>query len=153
MEFYLVRHGEAKSEAVDPLRPLTEAGKRDVEKVAQDAVARQVRIFEILHSDKLRAKETAVILARYLSPLGGLRETKNLGPENDPSLAQMELESALNPLMMVGHLPHLSRLVSMLIWGNPEREMIEVPAGAILCLSYDDGKWKQQWKLAPAMIC
>ncbi len=34
MELYLVQHGEAKSKAEDPQRPLTQRGREDVARVA-----------------------------------------------------------------------------------------------------------------------
>lgn len=34
MHLYLIQHGDAKSEQEDPARPLSDKGRRDVEKVA-----------------------------------------------------------------------------------------------------------------------
>ena len=59
MDFFLVRHGEAEPEHRDRRRPLTPDGRREVEKIARAAAARRLKIAEILHSEKLRAKETA----------------------------------------------------------------------------------------------
>ncbi len=42
MALYLVQHGAAKSESEDPVRPLTEEGRRVVERVAEFLVARGV---------------------------------------------------------------------------------------------------------------
>ena len=149
MEFYLVRHGEAKAEHEDPERPLSEKGRREVEQVARAAAQRGIQISEILHSDKLRAKETAEILANSLSPWSGIREIKGLSPEDDPLVIKVELESAKKPLMLVGHLPHLARLASLLITGDSERQVIEFPPAAIACLSQAKGRWEIKWTLAP----
>src|ERR1700675_4810039 len=110
MDFFLVRHGEAKPDRDDPRRPLSDRGRTDVEKIARAAAAKKIKVAEILHSDKLRAKETAEILARFLSPAGGVRQISELAPEDDPLLAAAELEAAVASLMLVGHLPHLGRL-------------------------------------------
>ena len=59
---------------------------------ARAAAARQIKIAEILHSEKLRAKETAEILTRFLSPARGVREISGLSPEDDPLSAKAELE-------------------------------------------------------------
>ncbi len=37
MKLYLVQHGEAKKKEEDPLRPLSESGREDVQRVAKYA--------------------------------------------------------------------------------------------------------------------
>ena len=150
MDFYLVRHGEAKSEAEDPRRPLSDQGRKEVERVASTAGKRSLGVSQILHSDKLRARETAEILARYLSPPGGVHEIKGLGPQDDPLVAKAELEAAQSSLMLVGHLPHLGRLVSMLVIEDPDKEVVDFPAAAIVCLSHGEDVWKVCWTLVSA---
>lgn len=152
MEFYLVRHGEAKSEHQDPRRPLSDRGRREVGQVARAAAQKGIRVSEILHSDKLRAKETAEILAQSLSPWGGIREIQGLSPEDDPLVIKVEMESAKEPLMLVGHLPHLSRLVSLLVKGDPENEVVNFPPAAIVCLSHVKGAWEVKWTLTPEKL-
>ena len=125
MEFYLVRHGEARSEAKAPGRPLSDQGRKDVEQVARAAAAKGARISTILHSDKLRAKQTAEIMSQFLSPQNGIRKISGLSPEDDPLVARAELETAKGSLMLVGHLPHLSRLASLLVTGDQEREIVD----------------------------
>jgi phosphohistidine phosphatase len=146
---YLVRHGEAKSEVEDQRRPLTEFGRSQVEKTGRAAVARGVRAAEIWHSDKLRARQTAEILARFLAAQDSLREIEGLAPNEDPTIAQVEIKGAPDPIMVVGHLPHLSRLASLLVSGDPEKNRIEFPTAAIVCLSRDSDNWKVDWTLAP----
>ncbi len=147
MDFYIVRHGKAKSGPEDPRRPLSDQGRIEVEKVARTAAAIEIWITEILHSGKLRAKQTAEILAQSLSPRRGVREINGLSPEDDPLVARAELEAAQEPLMLVGHLPHVSRLVSMLVVGDPENEIIEFPPAAMACLSRERRAWELKWTL------
>lgn len=149
MEFYLVRHGEARPEHEDPRRPLSDRGRKGVEKVARALAAKKINVAEILHSDKLRARETAEILARLLSPRGGLRQIRGLSPEDDPALAGGDLETADEPLMLVGHLPHLSRLVSLLVRGDPEIQPVDFTPAAVVCLSRTKGAWELRWTLTP----
>jgi phosphohistidine phosphatase len=149
MDCYLARHAQATSEAQDPRRPLSDAGRREAEKVARAAAAREVKIFAIFHSDKLRARETAEIFGRYLLPAQGVREIKGLGPDDDPILAKAELEAALEPVMLVGHLPHMGRLASLLVAGDPERAVVDFPSGALVCVSSARGKWALRWSLTP----
>ncbi len=53
--------------------------------------------------------------------------------------------------MLVGHLPHLRRLASLLLVGDPEREIIRFRNGAIVCLVQGDGHWLLQWVLTPEL--
>jgi len=149
MDFFLVRHGEAKPDSEDPRRPLSDQGRRDVAKVARAAAAKGIKISGILHSDKLRAKETAEILARFFSPEGGVRQIAGLSPDDDPLVAKAELEAAEESLMLVGHLPHLGRLASLLVVGDSEKKIVDFPAAAMICLSRAAGAWKLGWTLVP----
>lgn len=146
---YLVRHGDAKSEAEDPRRPLTELGRRQVEHTGRAAAARGISAREIWHSDKLRAKQTAEILGEFLGARGSLREIEGLAPNDDPTIAQIEIEGAPDPILIVGHLPHLSRLGSLLISGDPEKSRIEFATAAMVCLARDARNWRVDWTLAP----
>ena len=152
MNFFLVRHGEAKPEYEDPKRPLSDRGRRDAERMARALHERKVAVAEILHSGKLRAKQTAEIMTRFLSPGRGVREITGLAPEDDPVLAKAELEAADAPLMLVGHLPHLGRLAALLVTGDGERSVVEFPPAAVVCLSRMDGGWKVEWSLTPDAI-
>src|SRR3989304_5325959 len=135
LDFYLVQHGEALLEEEDPARPLSERGRSEVDRVARYAVGMGVQVLEILHSGKLRARQTAEILGQYLSPPRGLREIMGLAPMDDPVEAQRQILASEEPLMWVGDLPHLSRLVSLLLVRVPGTEILQVQRGAINCLS------------------
>ncbi len=151
LEFYLVRHGEAKPDTEDPARPLSDRGREEVQRVARHAATLGLEVAEILHSGKLRARQTAAILAEHLSPRRGVREAEGLAPNDDPSVARAELEAAQEPLMLVGHLPHLSRLTSALLVGDPEREVIQLGIAAIACLVRIDAGFRLLWILTPEM--
>jgi phosphohistidine phosphatase len=151
MEVYLVQHGEAKPEAVDPARSLTDHGREEVERIARRAAALRLQVGEIRHSDKLRARQTAEILAEQLSPSAGVRETEGLAPLDDPQKARIQIEAACQPLMLVGHLPHLSRLASSLVVGDPTKEIIRFRNSAIVCLVKAERGWLLQWILTPEL--
>ena len=63
MDLYLVQHGEAKSEAEDPERPLTLQDIEAVRRMASWASQVGVRVDQIRHSGKRRAEQTAALLA------------------------------------------------------------------------------------------
>ncbi len=152
MEVYLVQHGEAKSETEDPRRALSDKGKAEVRLIAHYAASLGIKASEILHSDKLRARETAEILAQFLSPPGMTRETGSLAPLDDPSAAKSVIDQAQAPLMIVGHLPYLSRLTSLLVFGTPQPEIVKFRMGGMVCLSKIDTGWVINWVLTPELL-
>jgi phosphohistidine phosphatase len=147
MEFYLVRHGEAVSQAVNGQRPLTPGGRRDVERMGRAAAQRGIQPGQIFHSGLLRAKQTAEILRESVGPRAGVRESLGLKPDDDPAIAKAELESSTVSLMLVGHLPHMSRLTSFLVAGDIDRELVEFAPATMIGLSYENYRWKILWKL------
>lgn len=149
MEFYLVRHGEAVSQALNGERPLTPGGRRDVERLGQRAAKRGIQPGQIFHSGLLRAQQTAEILSESLGPVKGVRESIGLRPDDDPLIAKAELESSTVSLMLVGHLPHISRLASFLVAGNADQELVQFALATVLGLSYENYHWKILWKLTP----
>ena len=152
MALYLVQHGEAKSEAEDPARPLTDRGREEVRRMARHAAALGLQITEIRHSGKLRARETAEILAEHLSPARGVREMEGLAPNDDPGKIRAGVEATRDSLLVVGHLPHLTRLASSLLVGDAEWEIIRFRMGAIVCLGKIEDRWLLQWILTPDLV-
>ena len=152
VDYYLVRHGEAVAEMFDPLRPLSATGREDAERVARLTAARNCRIAAIRHSGILRARQTAEILAAHLNPAGGVQQISGLLPQDDPMVAKAELESALEPVMLVGHLPHINRLAALLVLGDPDRTIVDFAPATLVCLSHDGLQWKMEWQLVPRSL-
>jgi phosphohistidine phosphatase len=153
MPLYLVRHGEAQPEVIDPDRSLTEAGKGTVEGMARLVAAFNIPVSEILHSGKTRARQTAEIFTHHLKPTVGIKEAKRIKPNDDVTKIEPELDPSLN-LMLVGHLPYLERLVSYLVTGSPDRPIIKFQTAGIVCLDRigTHGPWHIKWALMPKMV-
>jgi len=153
MPLYLVRHGEAYSEAADPDRSLTEAGKATVDGMAQLTAAFNIPVSQIFHSGKTRARQTADILSKYLKPSEGVAEIKAINPYDDVTKIAPELDRELNT-MLVGHLPFLERLVSYLVTGSPDASITKFQMGGIVCLDQieKNGPWHVKWALMPKMV-
>jgi phosphohistidine phosphatase len=152
VNIYLVRHGEAESERTSPERPLTRLGRDEVERVARMAATKSVQVSAIFHSGILRAKQTAEIMAEHLQPTLGTRPLSGLLPQDDPAIAKAELEGAENPIMLVGHLPHLNRLAALLLSGDAESGVMEFPPATMVCCANDGSKWKIVWTLTPRSL-
>jgi phosphohistidine phosphatase len=153
MLLYLVQHGDAKREEEDPPRPLSDKGREDVKKVASYVSRLTIEVDKVLHSGKLRAKQTAELLAEKLKIAKGVSETDGMAPLDDPGLWAERLKARTNSLMLVGHLPHLARLSALLLCGDMGKNPIAFKMGGIVCLRRDDGgKWSLQWMITPEIV-
>ena len=153
MFLYLVQHGEAKREEEDPSRSLSDKGREDVERITSYVSRLNITVEEVLHSGKQRAKQTAEILAESVKMTKGLSEADGLAPLDDPEKWAERLNNRTNPIMLVGHLPHLGRLASILLIGDKEKNIVAFKMGGIVCLKRDDeGKWTLQWMITPDIV-
>ena len=150
MIVYLVRHGDAVPASENPERPLSQAGREAVEQIGRLARRRKVRVSAIYHSGILRAKETAEILARHLLPPLGVQAIAGLLPEDDPTTGKAEVEAAIDPILLVGHLPYMGRLAALLLHGDMEATVINFEPAAMVCFSKIAARWKIDWHLAPS---
>ena len=140
MRVYLVRHGEANSKDVDPERHLSSRGADHVRQIATDAVSDLgVRPARVVHSGKARARETAEIWSGLID--ADVAEGDGLAPNDDPSIWATRLEAEADDVMLVGHLPHLERLVGLLVTGDADAAVAGFPAGGLVGLERSDGGW------------
>ncbi len=107
MNLYLVRHGTAVNSTVNPSRPLSLEGIREIERLHEELERRNIFPSVVYHSSKLRARETAHILF----PKSSFHETEALLPNAllEPIMSKV-IASALD-LAIVGHLPFLENFV------------------------------------------
>jgi len=153
MRLYLVQHGEAKSETEDAERPLTLRGTEDVKRVAGMLRKLQIKLPKIVHSGKLRAKQTADILAQGLNiSLPLVQVSPVLNPNDDVRPWAERIQKEIDDLMLVGHLPFLDKLASTLLCGNENAKLVLFRYGAIVCLEQKEDKgWAVRWVLTPEM--
>ena len=83
MKIYLVQHGKPVPKEKDLDRPLSELGRRDVEKVASFLRKIGIEVQEIFHSGKTRARQTAEIMISKLNPGREPLEKDGLSPLDD----------------------------------------------------------------------
>jgi len=153
MFLYLVRHGEAKNEFADPSQALSEQGLRDVQKVASHLARIGTPVDIIFHSDRLRAEQTAAVLSDHLRPGGGVVETDHLGPFDDPSEWEHRLRDRDRNIMLVGHLPYMEKLFSLLMCGFTAEQIITFSNSTIVCLKRGmTGTWVLQWMIDPDVV-
>lgn len=140
MRAYLVRHGEAEHETVDPERHLTTRGVEVVTRIAAEAVNELgICPAKIVHSGKVRARQTAEIWASVAGV--DAAETDGLSPNDDPSIWADRLTAEEDDVMLVGHLPHLGRLVALLVTGDADRSVTGFPAGGLVVVGRSGEAW------------
>lgn len=154
MRLYLMQHGEAKAREEDPQRPLTEAGFNNVKRVALYAANHlDIKPRQIIHSGATRAEQTAEILREHLNPADGMKAMEYLNPMDEPEIWAERVSEFKDDLMLVGHLPNIKRLTSLLLCGNPDNAIVNFQNGGIVCLSREEsGNWAICWVLLPDMI-
>jgi len=153
MRIYLVRHGEALSRDIDAQRALSEEGRKNIQKMASFLLPHGWKVGAIYHSDKLRAQQTAEILSTAITPEKGVLLLSGLAP-NDPVLPILEkIKTEHQDTMLLGHLPFMEKLASLLLSGDESGIRIPYPPGGILCLQGDfETGWSLVWFVAPGLI-
>jgi len=159
MEIYILRHGIAVNRGTpgykkDSDRPLTPEGEEKVHQIAKAMLAMELKFDLILSSPYLRSKQTAQIVAAELDEEVTL--TDLLTPDGNP----LELIRELNDekpqsVLLVGHEPYLSGLISVLVTGE-SKAAIELKKGGLCKLSADRVSFGQcatlNWLLTPKQM-
>jgi phosphohistidine phosphatase len=153
MKVYLVRHGEAVSSQFDPQRPLSAQGLADIRKVASFIKPLEISVEHIRHSGKLRAAQTAEILAESVSVEKDCSARNGLRPNDDIAIIADELNAYDTDLMLVGHLPFLAYLTLLLVAGNQTANVVAFDTGTTTCLNRrSPGQWQIDWMITPKLL-
>lgn len=148
---YLVQHATAASKQEDPDRPLTEQGRRELEGVMMLMMRfGAITASRVVHSGARRAEETARMIGTSLD--AEVVAEDGLAPNDDPAGWAGRLRTSDRDLVLVGHLPHLERLASLMLCEDPERRVVRFANGGIVCLGDDDGRWCLHWAVTPALV-
>ena len=153
MKLYFVQHAKAASKQVDPQRPLTEEGRRDVQKVVAFIKPLKLCLDCLWHSGKRRADETAELLAEVIEVKKAKIARDGLGPNDDVTVLRNELAFSQQDIMIVGHLPFLSKLVSFLLAWSESADTVAFKNGGIVCLNRaETNQWQIDWIVTPQLI-
>jgi phosphohistidine phosphatase len=152
MKLYLMQHGKALTKEENPDRPLTAQGKDEVERTAAFLARAGRELPEIWHSGKRRAEETAGIVAKHLQLQEGGVAMKGLNPNDDIHPVAERLQQRTTSVMIVGHLPFLSRLTSYLLSADTEKSLVQFQMGGIICLTQQDNRWIEEWMIVPEIV-
>ena len=140
MDIYILRHGIAVERGTpgykkDSDRPLTKEGVEKMEQIAEAMLAFGLHFDLILSSPYARAEQTARIVARALDE--EVTFTNHLMSDGNA----LELVAEINDekpqsVLLVGHEPDLSRLISVLVTGSTDAS-IELKKGGLCKLTSD----------------
>jgi phosphohistidine phosphatase len=159
MEIYILRHGIAAERATsghkkDSDRPLTLEGEDKMRQIAEAILSMELKFDLILSSPFKRAEQTANIVASELDE--EVTFTEFLEPDGNA----LELIAEINDekpqrVLLVGHEPYLSQLISVLTTGGSDAA-IELKKGGLCKLTTDKLTFGRcatlNWLLTPKIL-
>lgn len=161
MKLILVRHGIAVDVGTNGIkkdfdRTLSPEGKKKTRLAAKGLAAIQCRPQKIFSSPRVRARQTAGILASVLLPKSkqelGVCPALEMDAKFPAFVKWLKQQSSLNTIMAVGHMPHLTYLTSFLITKSGKLD-VEYKKAAACLISFDHGieagKGRIDWLIQP----
>ena len=153
MKLFLVQHAKAASKEIDPERPLSEEGCRDIQKIAAFIKPLNLAIDSLWHSGKTRARQTAEILAGVITIGKEMAAHDGLAPNDDVQAIKESVISVGLDIIIVGHLPFMAKLASLLLAGSESAGSVAFRQGGIVCLSCEDvNQWQIEWIITPELL-
>lgn len=146
---YFVQHAIALPENIEMSRPVSSTGIEETTRIAKYLLEHSIEIKHIYHSNKLRAQQTAELFAEVLqvkscSALSGM----NPGDQPQQLISQVIQDAS----MFVGHLPNIAKVVSKLISGTDEKQIVNFQNSAVACVEINDDNAILKWFITPE-IC
>jgi phosphohistidine phosphatase len=163
IELYILRHGIAVDPGTpgiaDDERPLTPKGRRRMRQIARGLRRLGLRLDRIVTSPLPRAAATAEIVADELGA-GDLLETADvLRPGSEArSIRDWLRDRAEDRLMIVGHNPGLTDLITQLVLGvtnGPRAQVCDLKKGGIAALrpsAASADRFDLVWVATPQLI-
>jgi phosphohistidine phosphatase len=156
MLLHLLRHADAGDpeawQGPDAVRPLSEKGRKQSKRLADHLASIRFRADAVITSPKLRAEQTADIVAERIG--SQLTVDERLAHPLDLETVDAILSDAGDPerVVLVGHDPDLSETLSTLC--GPQLEMkLEMKKGALARVEVDrslrPGQGTLRWLIPP----
>ena len=145
---YLVHHGEAVPSSVDAQRPLTDAGRAAVERLAREAAgraaSRRSRSGTAASCGRARPAKRSAWRATRWPPS---RWCAACSRRTRRTFSRIGLAGETRDLLLVGHMPHIARLLRRLL--GRVGDDVEFPPHGMVALEPDPGgdptRWRQVW--------
>lgn len=153
MKLYLLQHGDALPEEVNPERPLSERGLEDVRRLAEFVWNHDILVKHVYHSGKTRARETAYIVAAKMAAGAKIEATTGLNPNDPVEPWAKQINNWQEDSLLVGHMPFMGRMAAYLLSGNSSSQFVAFKPGSMLCLERNEsGDWAIAWMLRPELL-
>lgn len=159
MDIYILRHGKAgiadHGSADDHMRHLTPRGVEEIKVIGEWIRERAIDFSVIASSPLARARETASIVSGILSGSENVQMWEELTPGVPPGAVVQKIKR-LTPgscILLVGHEPQLSSLISLLVCNCPYCD-ITMKKGGIARIHLEEGlvSGTLLWLLPPGLI-
>jgi len=163
MQLYILRHAIAADRGArwaghDPDRPLTKKGANKMWKIASAMKDRELTFDLILSSPFRRAKETAEIVAEVFDCVDRLKFSAHLKVGGNRSSLINEIRTRYGTtarILLVGHEPYLSALISLLLSGS-QKVSITMKKGGLCKLTVESLRAGRcatlDWLMGPAQM-
>lgn len=150
MRLYLAQHGHALTKDIDPGRPLSPDGEKEVQSIATHMKEKRILVDKIYHSGKMRAHQSAEIFAETLIVTEEVIAIGGIDPKDQVEAFASKIEKMKPNTMLVGHLPFMAKLVSLLVTGKEDPILVAYRPASVVCLVQDEEKhWHIGWMLRP----
>ncbi|MBT3306460.1 MAG: phosphohistidine phosphatase SixA, partial [Alphaproteobacteria bacterium] len=127
----------------------------DVKRMASFLARSRIAATRVVHSGKLRALETALLLAEVLGPGNVVEENADQLAPNDPVEPVIDtINGWTDDTIIVGHLPFMSKLTSKLVTGDEFETVVHFKPGSVACLERGENGdgWTVQWFIRPELL-
>ena len=151
MEIVLIRHGatdwnlEGRCQGATD-RELSAAGIRQAEEIARRL---GVESFQAIYSSGLRrARQTAEAIRQLCNSLADFSAIRGLLPDDPPDWIRDRLTGESRQVVVVGHFPHMPRVVQALK-RDEGGGAFDFPLHGAIALEEVDERWVEQWRVSP----
>jgi len=157
MEVYLMQHGKALSEEVDPERSLSPEGENQISASGQALQKMGIGFDLIVTSPKKRARQTAEIVARTVNyPVNDIETTETLQPTvpAQQAITFLTTHEDKRRVLLAGHLPSLGEIASRLL-SEASSVSIRFEMGGVCRIDMDRlqvGAGQLRWYVTPDQL-
>jgi phosphohistidine phosphatase len=161
LDVYLLRHGEAGARSPNPSkdfeRSLTVSGKQEIQEISRAIGKIEKNISRIVTSPLARTAETASIAAKELKLSNRIEKWDELKPEGktEAFYAKIMKLKRDSSILVVGHEPYLSTMISELISGSKDSR-VSLKKGGLAKVRIDRFSPKPsgelRWLLTPGQM-
>lgn len=154
MNVFVLRHGKAAPPSrripSDHDRPLTTPGRRELAKTGRALRRMGIRPDTLASSPLLRAVQTAEVISGYVG--ADMEIWDGLKPETSPTHTIDVIRSTgADSIMVVGHEPHLTNLISHMISGRDA--YMSLKKGGLACVRLSvPGRGELRYILTPKQM-